>query len=116
MITSAVNKQQHKKTHKFGIRIPRNSHKAHIIDKENVKNLWSDAMAKEMRNVQVVFRIINNGQTAPVGYQFLWCHEIWDVILDSFKRKFRLVAGGHMNKAPASITYASVVSRDSVRI
>jgi hypothetical protein len=33
-----------------------------------------------------------------------------------FSRKARLVAGGHMTKAPASITYSSVVSRESVRI
>jgi hypothetical protein len=31
-------------------------------------------------------------------------------------RRARFVAGGHMTEAPASITYSSVVSRDSVRI
>jgi len=31
-------------------------------------------------------------------------------------RKARLVAGGHMTKPPSSLTYASVVSRESVRI
>ena len=71
-------------------------------------------MAKEMRNVRVAFRIMKNGQTAPVGYQFLRCLGIWDVKLDFFKSQFRLVAGGHMTEAPALITYASAVSRDSV--
>jgi hypothetical protein len=31
-------------------------------------------------------------------------------------RKAQFVAGGHMTKTPASLTYSSVVSRDSVRI
>ena len=31
MIISAVNKQHHKKTHKFGIRIPINTKEAHAI-------------------------------------------------------------------------------------
>ena len=33
-----------------------------------------------------------------------------------FCRKARLVAGGHATKAPATLTYASVVSRETVRI
>lgn len=42
---------------------------------------------------------------------------IFDVKLDAgFTRKARLVADGHLIDAPASMTYASVVSRDTVRI
>ena len=33
-----------------------------------------------------------------------------------FTRKARYVAGGHMTDPPASITYSSIVSRDSVHI
>jgi hypothetical protein len=33
-----------------------------------------------------------------------------------FTRKARFVAGGHKTEPPSSITYASVVSRESVRI
>jgi hypothetical protein len=33
-----------------------------------------------------------------------------------FTRKARFVAGGHQTKPPPSITYSSVVSRDSVRL
>ena len=40
---------------------------------------------------------------------------IFDIKPD-FKRKARFVAGGHMTDPPSSITYASVVSRESVRI
>ena len=41
---------------------------------------------------------------------------IFDVKMEDFKRKARLVAGGHLTEAPATITYASVVSRETVRI
>ena len=41
---------------------------------------------------------------------------IFDIKMEDFRRKARLVAGGHMTKAPATITYASVVSRETVHI
>jgi len=42
---------------------------------------------------------------------------IFDVNLDGFRRKARLVAGGHQTETPASVLmYASVVSREAVRI
>ena len=36
--------------------------------------------------------------------------------MDGFARKYRMVAGGHTTEAPKTLTYASVVSRESVRI
>ena len=33
-----------------------------------------------------------------------------------FTRKARFVAGGHTTEVPSTITYSSVVSRDSVRL
>jgi hypothetical protein len=41
---------------------------------------------------------------------------VWDVKMEDFRRKARFVAGGHMTETPASNTYASVVSRESVHI
>ena len=49
-------------------------------------------------------------------YQFVKCHMIFDVKMEDFRRKARLATGGHMNKAPAAVTYACVVSRETVRI
>jgi hypothetical protein len=48
-----------------------------------------------------------------VGYQEIDCHMIFDVKMD-LTRKARFVAGGHTTETPSSITYSSVVSRDSV--
>ena len=50
-----------------------------------------------------------------MGYKEIRCHMIFDIKMD-FTRKARYVAGGHLADAPSSQTYASVVSRDSVRI
>ncbi len=52
-------------------------------------------------------------QAAPIGYQKIPLHFVFDVKMD-FTWKARLVAGGHMTDTPASLTYSSVVSRDSV--
>ena len=41
---------------------------------------------------------------------------IFDIKMEDFKRKARYVAGGHMTDTPATITYASVVSRETVMI
>ena len=48
-----------------------------------------------------------------VGFQEIKCHMIFDVTM-ALTRKARFVAGGHLTEPPASITYSSVVSRDSV--
>ena len=41
---------------------------------------------------------------------------IFDIKLDGFRRKARLVAGGHMVETLPIMTYANVVSQDTVRI
>ena len=41
---------------------------------------------------------------------------IFDMKMEEFRCKARLVAGGHRTKAPVTITYANVVSRETVRI
>src|SRR4029079_6717373 len=83
---------------------------------ENGNTLWHTAIAKEMTAVRIAFKILGDGQEPQPGHQFMACHMIFDVKLDGFRRKARLVAGGHMTEAPAVLTYSSVVSRESVRI
>ena len=41
---------------------------------------------------------------------------IFDIKMEDFRQKARLVAGGRMTKAPPTITYASVVSRETARL
>ncbi len=112
-----MNKRYWKRTHKFGIRIPHSVVEAYAIDKANGNTKWADAIAKEMKNVRVAFRIIDGpaGTRLP-GYQHILRHLVFDIKMDTYQFKARMVGGGHMTETPASMTYASVVLRDSVRI
>ena len=115
-IIATVNKRYHKRTHKFGIRVPKTVDEALQIDKVNGNSLWADAIRKEMDAVRVAFKILEAEESVPAAYQHIRCHMIFDVKMEDFRRKARYVAGGHMTEAPATLTYASVVSRESVRI
>ena len=86
------------------------------FDKECGNTLWQDAINKEMANVKVAFKVLPDGVKEPIGHQYMDCHLIYEIRLDGFRRKARLVAGGHMTEAPAVMTYASVVSRETVHI
>lgn len=74
-IISAVNKRYHKRTHKFGIEVPKSIEDAIHLDKLNGNTLWMDAVALEITAVKVSFKTLDDGEDAPVGYQldgFRW--------------------------------------------
>lgn len=111
----AIKARYAKRSHKFGIRVPKTVEEALAIDKATKTTFWHDAIQKEMRNVRLAFQFLDDDETIPIGYKWIKCHLIFDVKMD-FTRKARFVAGGHMTNPPPEITYSSVVSRDSVRI
>jgi len=111
-IIGAINSRYHKRTHKFGIEVPK---RALEIDKEKNTNYWEKAILKEMTHVRPAFRVLEEQETTPIGSQWILCHMVFDIKVD-FTRKARFVAGGHKAEAPKSITYSSMVSRDSIRI
>ena len=51
-----------------------------------------------------------------IGYQRVNFHIIFDVKMEYFRPKARLIAGRNMTEPPATTTYASVLSRDAVTI
>ena len=105
------------RTHKYGIRMPKSVAEAIEIDKENGNTLWWDAIMLEMKNVRPAFEVYDGDVQKLVGYQKIKCHFVFDIKLgENFRRKARLVGGGHTTDPPSSLTYSSVVSRDSVRI
>ena len=106
------------RSHKFGIRIPKSVEEAKKADNQNGNTIWWDAICKEMRNMRPAFEVFEGTKDKlPVGYQFMKRHMILDVKFgENFRRKACLVAGGHMTETPATLTYLSVVLRDSVRI
>jgi hypothetical protein len=101
---------------KFGIEVPRSVREALELDKRNGNTLWADAIRKEMENIRTAFCIADDGEVIPIGYQKIQCHMIFNVKKEDFRCKARLMAGGHTTAAPETITYTSVVSRESVRI
>jgi hypothetical protein len=115
-IIAAVNWCYFRRTHKFGIELPKTVEEALSIDKASNTTFWRDAITKEMKNVSITFDILEGGRKVPIGFQFVKCHFVFDIKLGTLIRKARLCAGGHMTGPPGSQTYASVLSRESVRI
>ena len=123
-IISKVKRRYWRTTHKFGIRLPKSVEEALLIDRLTGTDYWRKAINKEMSKVKVAWKLhdghtpeqVRNGEAPELtGFQEIGCHLVFDVKMD-FTRKARFVAGGHTTEAPSSITYSSVVSRDSVRL
>ena len=83
---------------------------------KNGNTLWVDAISKEMENVRVAFIVLQDGKSVLIGHQFVQCHMVFNVKMEDFRHKARLVAGGHMIGALSTILYASIVSKETVRI
>jgi hypothetical protein len=115
-IKAAITKRYQKRTHKFGIEVPKSWDDCIRLDKENDNTLWQDTVRKEMNNVRISFKILNDDDAIPPTYQEIRCHMIFDVNMEDFRRKARFVAGGHTTDTPHAMTYASVMSRESVII
>ena len=86
------------------------------LDAKNGDTKWMDAISKQMTNVRVAFDILKDGDRAPIGRKHIYCHLIYDVKMEDFRRKDRLVDGGHMTETPKFMTYSSVVGQETVRI
>ena len=113
-IISKVKTRYWKRSHKYGIELPKSVRQALAIDARNGDSAWRDAIAKEMKNVMPAFEFRDDDKV-PTGYKKIDCHMIFDVKID-LTRKARLVAGGHQTEVPKDSVYSSVVSRDSVRL
>ena len=104
-------------TTKFGFRIPRTISEAQRVDNDNQNTYWMDAVRLEMKNVRIAFEVYDGEISDLKEYQKINCHMIFDIKMsENFRRKARMVAGGHMTETPPTLTYSSVVSRDSIRI
>jgi hypothetical protein len=64
----------------------------------------------------ITFQILTEGSKPPLGYTELNCHLIFELKARSLLRKARFVGDDHRLVDPDVCTYASVVSRDSVRL
>ena len=113
-IVKKVKSKYWQRTHKYGIRIPKDVPEAKRLDRDNQDTKWWDAICEQMKDVRVAFEACDS---VPVGHTQITCHMIFDVKLgENFRRKARFVGDGHKVDSPPSMNYSSVVSRDSVRI
>ena len=116
-ILSKIKSKYWQRSHKYGIRIPKSCAEAFEIDRKNGNDLWTKAIAQEMAKVRVSFKEGVQDPSKLIGFQEITTHMIFDVKLgENFRRKARLVADGHKTRPPSSVTYSTVVSRDSVRV
>ena len=68
------------RTHKFGIRIPKDVRQAKQLDEENGNTLWWDTICQEMKNVRIAFEVWEKTvDEIPPDYQQVKCHMIFDV-------------------------------------
>ena len=99
----------------FGIELPKTVEQAYAMDAKNDNTLWVDAISKGMENVRVMFEVLPDEKSLLIGHQAVQCHIVFNIKMEDFRQKARLVVGGHMTKAQATITYTSIVSRVAVR-
>ena len=116
LIAKINTKRPHRKGRmKFGVIVPDSVEHALELDRMNGNTLWFDAIQKEMQNNKIAFKLLQRGAKPPPGYKKIRCHMNFEVKID-LRCKARYVAGGHLTDPPSSITYSTVVSRESVRI
>ena len=96
--------------------LPKMVKEAIAIDEKNGNTLWQDAIQKGMESVKIAFQTIPKGKKPPNGFQFVKCHTVFDIKMEDFCRNDCLVAGCYMTHTPDSITYSSLVTRETVYI
>ena len=116
-IIKKVKSKYWQRTQKNVLRVPKSWAEAIKVDEKNENTLWKDAIVMEMKNNRVAFETYNRKIEDLVGYEEITGHLIFDIKLsENFWRKVRFVADGHLVETPASVTYSTVVSHDSICI
>ena len=57
-----------KKSHKFGIELPKTMEQACALDAKNDNTIWVDAISKEMESVRVALKVLPDGKSVPTGH------------------------------------------------
>ena len=116
-IIAKVKSKYWQRTHKYGIRVPKTIKEAYEIDEEEGNLLWHNAVSDEMKKIRQAFEKYDGKVEDLIGYQKITAHFIFDIKLgEKFRRKARYVGDGHKTETPKSVTFSTVVARDSVRI
>ena len=114
-IVAAIVHKPIRKNFKYGHQVPVSVQEAYILDRKFNTTRWRDAIAKEMHNVRIAFKILEDSEKIPPSHEYVPCHLVFDVKMDgTFKARF--VAAGCRTSDPEGSTYAGVVSRETVRL
>ena len=95
-IIAGVKARVLKNPFKYGFEVPETVARVIELDAINGNTLWQDVIEKEMNDVHVAFKTLNEGDQPPPGYQYMQCQMIFKINLDGFRRKARLVGAGCM--------------------
>ena len=108
-----------RKTEKYGLELPgpgpKGVRRAYEIDRENGTEHWGKSIEKEVKTVLPALEVLEPGGTAPVGFKRIDLMTVFDIKMD-LTRKARICARGDQTDPPLSVTYASVVTRESIRV
>jgi hypothetical protein len=88
--------------YKYGICVPRNIKEDIKFDLENGNKCWEEAIAKEMKNVHVAFKLLEPSEKPVPGYKKLPLRMIFYIKMD-FTLKARLVSGGTLTDPPSCL-------------
>ena len=127
-IINKVKSRYWRATEKFGIELPHSVQEAYEIDRRNGTLHWTRAIEKEMKKIRELGAFekhegctpqqLRQDATQLPGHAEIGCHMVFDIKMDGeFTRKARFVANGNeTHDLPKWDVYASVVSRETVRI
>ena len=105
--------------YKYGFEVPRNYKHALLLDEKNGNNLWKDAVALELQQINEYQTFEDKGHhtktVPPNGYKKIRVHFVFDVKHDG-RHKARLVADGHLTDIPLDSVYSGVVSIKGFRL
>ncbi len=77
--------------HKFGVEYPKAVKDTLLLGKHNGNIMWADAIAKEMKNFQLAFDLLENGVQPYNRYKFIKCHMIFNLKMEDRHCKAQLV-------------------------
>ena len=79
------------------------------------RSLWSDGLNKEMTELVIDFKILQDEEMTPAGYKKSSGHLIFDVKMD-FTWRARYVKDSHCTPDPETSNYARLVSWENIRL
>jgi len=70
----AVKSRHLKRTHKYGIPLPKMVKEAYELDRESGTDYWHKAIVKKMTNNAIAFKFLEDGECVPPGSQWIPFH------------------------------------------